>query len=128
MTPELYDQLEAAVRTEGPAAAIDRLCRRLRQERDYNGLFYALLLKKRHQLGVSPLPTGPAADLPESAHAPYEEAIREAGRLVGGLYLKEGNLPQAWAYFRMLGETGPVREALEQYRPGEDEDIQSLVQ
>jgi hypothetical protein len=128
MDPTFFDKLQQALRTEGPGAAIDRLCAGLREDRDYNSLFYALLLKKRHELGVSPLPTGPAADLPESAHAPYEEAIRAAGRQVGGLYLKEGNLPQAWAYFRMLGEPGPVREALEKHQPGEDEDLQSLVQ
>jgi hypothetical protein len=128
MDPSFFDQLQQALRTEGPEAAIGRLCAGLREDKDYNGLFYALLLKKRHELGVSPLPTGPAADLPEPTHAAYEGAIREAGRLVGRLYLEEGNLPQAWAYFRMLGEPGPVREALEQYRPGEDEDIQALVQ
>ena len=83
MDASFFDQLQQSLRTDGPAAAIDRLCAGLRDQKDYNGLFYALLLKKRHELGVSPLPSGPAADLPESAHAPYEEAIRAAGRLVG---------------------------------------------
>src|SRR5947199_5117645 len=106
MDPALFDQLESTFRAEGARAAIERLCAGLREEKDYTGLFYALLLKKRHELGVSPLPTGPAADLPEPTHAAYEGAIREAGRLVGGLYLQEGNLPQAWAYFRMIGEPG----------------------
>ncbi len=128
MDSTFFDQLQQALRTEGPQAAIDRLCAGLLEQRDYNSLFYALLLKKRHELGVSPLPTGPAADLPESAHAAYEDAIREAARLVGGMYLQDGNLPQAWAYFRMLGEPGPLREALEKYQPSEDEDLQPLVQ
>ncbi|HZT83111.1 MAG TPA: hypothetical protein VFA26_22980, partial [Gemmataceae bacterium] len=39
-----------------------------------------------------------------------------------------GNIPQAWAYFRMLGEPGPVRDALDRHTPGEDEDVQQLIQ
>lgn len=128
MDPALFDQLERTLRDKGPDAAIDRLCASLREQKDYGSLFYALLLRKRHELGVSPVPTGPSQDLPESAHAPYEEAIRQAGREVGGLYLRAGDLPQAWAYFRMLGEPEPVRAALEEYRPAEGEDIQPIVQ
>jgi hypothetical protein len=128
MEPAVFDELQRAFATEGPAVALDRLCSRLREAKDYTALFYALLMKKRHELGVSPFPTGPAQDLPASAHAPYEEAIREAGRLVGNLFLKEGNLPQAYAYFRMLGEPAPVRDALDKHQPGESEDLQSFVQ
>lgn len=128
MTPEALEQLDRALAAGGPTTAIAHLCDRLRQEKDYHALFYALLLKKRHELGVSPIPTGPAQDLPPSAHAPYEEAIREAGRLVGGLFLEEGSLPQAWAYYRMLGEPEPVRQALDTHRPVDGEDLHPLVQ
>ncbi|MCU0703816.1 MAG: hypothetical protein MUF18_07545 [Fimbriiglobus sp.] len=120
---DLRDQLTAA----GPLAAADALCDRLRQAEDFQALFYALLLKKRVQLGVSPFPTGPAADLPESTHAEYEQAIREAGREVGGIYLKRNDLFKAWGFFRMLGEPEPVRAALEAYTPGEDDDIYGVV-
>src|SRR5581483_1017161 len=98
MTPAAFDELEKTIAAQGPMAAIDRLCQRLREDKDFGGLFYALLLKKRQELGVHPVPTGPAADLPEEHHAAYEDAIREAGRLVGRLYLEENNIPQAWAY------------------------------
>ena len=128
MDPAVFDELQRTFAAEGPEAAVRRLCDRLRQEKDYHALFYALLMKKRHELGVSPVPTGPAKELPKSVHAPYEDAIREAGRLVGGLYIKEGQLPQAWAYFRMLGEPEPVKAALEAHAPAEGEDIQPLVQ
>ena len=60
-------------------------------QKDYASLFYALLLRKRQQLGVSPMPTGPASELPPYAHADYEEAIREAGREVGRLYCRTAN-------------------------------------
>jgi tetratricopeptide (TPR) repeat protein len=128
MDPMLFDELQHTLAAEGPDAAIRRLCERLRENKDYASLFYALLMHKRQQLGVSPIPTGPVADLPESTHAEYEEAIRQAGRQVGDLYLQEGQLAQAWAYFRMLNEPEPIRHALDAYEPKEDEDIQTLVQ
>jgi hypothetical protein len=128
MNPALFDELERTLAAEGAEPAIDRLCSRLREEKDYTSLFYALLLKERHALGVSPVPTGPSTELPPETHGRYEDAIRQAARLVGGLHLEAGEVPQAWAYFRMIGEPEKVRVALESYRPGEDEDLQPLVQ
>jgi hypothetical protein len=124
----VFDELERQLMDQGPSAAISRLCALLRERKDYSNLFYALLLKKRHELGVSLIPTGPAEELPESVHQTYEDAIREAARLVGGLYLDAGNIPHAWAYFRMLGEHYPVAEALDRLKPGEEEDIQPLIE
>ncbi len=127
MDQAIYDELQQAFEAEGPARAIDRLCDTLRERKDYSNLFYALLMKKRHELGVSPIPTGPALDLPAECHEPYEDAIREAGRLVGRLYLEEGNVAHAWAFYRMLGESDPVKEALEKFEPTDGEDCHPLV-
>jgi hypothetical protein len=127
MNSALFDELEQTLVREGADSAIDQLCSRLRDEKDYTSLFYALLLKERHALGVSPVPTGPSTELPEAIHGRYEDAIRDAARLVGGLHLEGGELPQAWAYFRMIGEPAKVREALDAYRPGDEEDLQPLV-
>src|SRR4051794_30009839 len=102
MNANLFDQLETTLATQGAGAAIDRLCLALRDAKDYNSLFYALLMRKRHDLGVNPVPTGPASELPGEVHGRYEDAIREAAREVGQLYLKAGNIPQAWVFFRMI--------------------------
>jgi hypothetical protein len=127
MDQQLYDDLKHALEAEGPAKAIDRLCAALRERKDYANLFYALLLKRRHELGVNPVPTGAAQDLPPEVHEAYEDAIREAGRLVGRLYLDEGNIAHAWMFYRMLGETEPVREALDRFQPSDGEDCHPLV-
>jgi hypothetical protein len=124
----IFDELQQRLAQKGPAAAIEQMCSLLRERKDYANLFYALLLKKRYELGVSPIPTAPSQDLPESVHEPYESAIRDAARLVGNLLLEERNIPQAWAYFRMIGEPGPVAEAIEKFVPGEEEDIQPVVE
>jgi len=128
MDSALFDELQQTLTNDGPESAIERLCSSLREKKDYAGLFYALLLKKRHELGVSPIPTEAAQALPEAVHAPYEEAIREAARLVGNLFLEEGNIPRAWVYFRMLGESEPVAQALDRYQIKEDEDGQQVIE
>ncbi len=122
-----FADLRRRLADAGPSAAADDLCDHLREREDFQALFYALLLKKRVQLGVSPFPTGPAADLPDTTHAEYEQAIREAGREVGGIYLTRNDLFKAWGFFRMLGEPEPVRAALEAYTPGEDDDTYGVV-
>jgi hypothetical protein len=128
MDSAIFDELEQTFTEDGAVAAIDRLCTRLRDQRDYDGLFYALLLKKRHELGVSPIPTGPAQELPAAVHEPYEDAIRAAGRMVGQLYLDQGDIARAWMYFRMLGEPKPVADAIDKLQPGDGEDVQQLVE
>ncbi len=126
--PAAFDRLRAALAADGPAAAVEALITELQAAEDYSNLFYALLMKRRIELGVSPFPTGPSADLPAHTHEPYEQAIREAGRHVGGIYLERGEVPKAWTFFRMLGEPEPVREALARYEPKPDDDIYPLVE
>ncbi len=126
-TMTIYDDLKQTVEKNGAAAAIDKLCQELRDQKQYGSLFYALLMKKRHELGVSPLATGSNQDLPAKVHQDFEDGIRTAARTVGQLYLEEGNIPQAWGYFRMLGETEPVFQALDQINPRQDEDTHPLV-
>ena len=128
LDPAAFDRLRAALAAGGPAAAVDKLIAELRAAEDFNNLFYALLMKKRVELGVSPFPTGPSADLPAHTHEPYEQAIREAGREVGQIFLARGEVPKAWTFFRMLGEPDPVREALAKFDPKPDDDVYPLIE
>lgn len=108
--------------------AVDALIAELRSQGDHQALFYALLLRKRVELGVSPFPTGPASDLPPEAHADYEDAIRAAAHEVGGTLLAKGDIPAAWPYYRMLNEPEPVKQALRDFRPGDGVDVYPLVE
>lgn len=128
MTATVFDELDKTLNQEGPDAAISRLCARLRKEKDYSNLFYALLMKKRHELGLMAIPTAPTTDLSPATAEAYEEGIRQACREVGDLYLQDGDLPHAWPYFRMVSEPAVVRQALETHQPQEGEDVQALVQ
>src|SRR4051812_14755244 len=108
MNAAQFDELKTLLETQGPAPAIDQLCKALEEKKDYSNLFYALLMKKRNELGVSPIPTTPSSELPPEYHGVYEEAIRNAGNYVGQLCLRDGRIPDAWVFYRMLGEKEPV--------------------
>src|SRR5262249_45965725 len=83
MNSTLFDELQQTLAQRGGEAAIELLCTVLRENKEYDRLFYALLMKKRHELGVYPVPTDGTQFLPEAVQKPYEEAIREAGQRVG---------------------------------------------
>jgi hypothetical protein len=128
MSMTIYDELEQTMKRDGGEAAVRHLCDHLREKKEYGKLFYALLMDRRRKLGLSPVPS--AADLPPEHQTAFEDGIREAGRVVGDLYLKEGNLPEAWVYFRMLGEHDKVKQALDRLELNDDggEDTHALVQ
>jgi hypothetical protein len=123
-----YDRLQATLAARGAGAAVDELIEDLRKAGDYQSLFYALLMKKRVELGVSPFPTGNAGELPPHTHESYEDAIRAAGREVGGMLLEGKEYAKAWPFFRLLGEPEPVRAALEAYAPGPEDDVYPIIE
>ncbi len=127
MDPTTFDEIQRTLTESGPTRAIDALCDRLRTQGDYGALFYALLMKKRFELGVSPIPTGSSAELPNEVHMDYEDAIRASARLVGQLYLDEKHFSGAWYFFNMIGEREAVVEALAKHQPGPDEDLQPII-
>ena len=127
MDAKVFDQLEQTLKTAGPTAAIDKLCAELKASKEYQSLFYALLMKKRVELGVSPIATGSNQDLPAAVHREFEDGIADAARTVGQLYLSDGLIPQAWGYYRMLGETEPVAKALDNATFDENVDAQALI-
>jgi hypothetical protein len=123
-----FESIRRNLDREGPAKAIDRLCDSLRETKDYSKLFYALLMKKRLAMGVSPIPTAPSSELTPDQQEEYETAIREAARTVGGLFLDAGKIPLAFDYFRMIGERDPIAAAIDKYAPSEDEDVQPIIE
>src|SRR5260370_40219848 len=100
----IFDELQRTLAEQGPGAAIDRLCAALRDNKEYDKLFYALLLKKRHELGVYPVPTDATQFLPEAVQKPYEDAIRAAGRVGGQRYTGQEDIPRGWKSFDTSAE------------------------
>jgi tetratricopeptide (TPR) repeat protein len=114
-----FAELETLHRTAGAAAAIERLIESLRASRDYRRLFDALLLKKRHQMGL-PLAQPTSLDVPEEKREEFEQAFIAAAREIGELFLQQGQIPQAWGFLNMIREPEKVRQAIERLDPRSD--------
>ena len=124
-----FQALDDALDASGPGAALDLLIGRLAERSEFRSLLDALLLKARHELGLPLLHVKSLGDLPEPARTHYEERYVEAIRSVGSKLLARGELAGAWTYFRVLGETAPVTDAIEAYEPGEDDaELGSIVE
>jgi hypothetical protein len=119
-------QLEAVLNAGDPAAGLEFLVDRFRQEREWPLVFEARLMKKRLDMGLPMIQTQEPSDFPAELRAEYEKAMVEAAREVGAGFLEMGNIPRAWPYFRAIGEPGPVVEAMEQSKPAEDQ-VDALI-
>src|SRR5262245_13695981 len=107
-------------------ALLERLLAELRAGDDHAALFQGLLLAARVKLGLPAATSGQADEIPAAQQGEYEEAIRAAGREVGLRLLDRRRIGEAWTYFRLIGEPGPVAAALEAYVPSEDGDGSEL--
>jgi hypothetical protein len=120
-------RIEDALRTAGPAEALDQLIAQLADHGEYRAMLDALLLKSRHELGLPLIASGPLSDLPEPQRSQYEERYVDAIRLVGSRYLETGDIPTAFAYYRAIAETEPVAKAIDEYRPAENDDMLGAI-
>ena len=98
----IFEELETILTEQSAERMTERLCDELRRRHDYHGLFYALILAERHRLGLPAVQVGGSDTIPPELTEPYEDAIREAARTVGQLFLDQGDIGSAWAYYRMI--------------------------
>ncbi|MEM7232889.1 MAG: hypothetical protein AAF517_11965 [Planctomycetota bacterium] len=120
-----FGAIETALTDSGPAAAFDRLITSLREGKKFPQLFEALLMKKRHELGLPLQGTESIRDLPEELQDTVESYYVETCREVGKLFLENDDIPGAWPYFRAVDETKPIAAAIDAWTPSEDEETDS---
>ncbi len=117
----LFDELELAVASKGPQAAIDLLAERSKDDKNYGLLFQSRLLQARYALGMAPIETGPDTIPPEQRES-YEASLLKAAHEAGELFLSAGNIGAAWPYFRAIGDTKPIFDAVEDFSGGDELD------
>ncbi|MCH8828965.1 MAG: hypothetical protein IID45_05245 [Planctomycetes bacterium] len=113
MSDTTFDEIEQLTKTKGREPVIARLIESLRERKEYNRLFDALLLKKKAELGLPLVQPTSSDDVPEEKLDEFEAHYVETAREIGKLLLQDGDIPQAWVYLRMIREPGPIRDALE---------------
>ena len=113
MNDDVFDLIEQAAREGGANSALDLLVTISLRDKNYPLLFEARLMQARHRIGLPLIFNAPLDDLPEDQRRAYEEAMREAARETGSLFLAEGEILRAWPYFRAIGNPAPVAAAIE---------------
>src|SRR5205814_6358873 len=99
-----YDTLNPLFEQD-PLLALDALILKLADGSDHHALFRARLLKKRVELKLPLINPGELKNAPADARKEYEDFVETVCREIGSKYLAEGNLTQAWRYFRTIGDT-----------------------
>lgn len=110
---DLFPELEATLRRDGPLAVFDRVASELRVARQYDQILECRLMKARFELGWPLIQTEPIGDQLDDSRRQYEDAYIAACREVGNLLLEVGEIGRAWVYFRAIGEPRPVADAIE---------------
>jgi hypothetical protein len=115
-----FEALDRLLADGGPAAAFNHLAETFRGQKQYPMLFETRLMQTRLELGLPLISGDPASEPSGELRKQYESAFIEAARETGALYLADGEVTRAWPYFRAIGDTRPVAEAIEKAEPGED--------
>jgi hypothetical protein len=123
-----FSELESSLASGGPAAALDQLAARLREEKKYHELFEALKMKVRHGLGLPLLPGESSSDdLPLATRDKLEEGLVDACREVGELLLQAGKVREGWMYLRPVGDKRRAAELINAV-PQDDDNTEELVE
>lgn len=122
MTEDAFAQIKKSFTEQGPTACFNFLVDKFRTEKKYPELFEAMLMRKRHELGLPLLLKGSLSDLPVDKQKSYDAGSIEAAREVGGYFLTEGDITKAWPYYRAIGETEPIRDAIDQLSSSDDQE------
>ncbi len=110
---DVFAWIEQLLQNGHNGEAFEQLIDRFRRDKQYAQVFDARLMKKRLELGLPLVSTPLLGELPAELQQAYQDAYVQAAREVGELFLSDGNIPRAWTYFRALGDTGPISNALE---------------
>jgi len=109
----LYEQIEQTHAQQGAAAALEQLVTGLRERKEWHQLFDALMLQKKFALGLPLSRPASLQDVPESHRREIEDAYLLAAREAGTGLLNDGDIPNAWMYFKAIREPEQIAQALE---------------
>jgi tetratricopeptide (TPR) repeat protein len=112
-----FENLQPPATREQALATLDRLAEMLIEKRDFHRLFDARMIRKKFELGLPLNRPSSLGDVPGELRKEVEASYAEAAREVGRRFLDAGEIGQAWTYYQVLREPGPVAEALENISP-----------
>jgi hypothetical protein len=116
-----FDEIGQLLAEHGPAG-FDLLAQRFIASGNFPGAFEARLMRKRVEMGL-PLMSHSQGELSPEDATSYADAQIAAAREIGGLYLGRNDIRRAWPYFRAIGETALVKDAIEKLSPETEGDL-----
>ena len=125
MSEESFAQIDEVSRSGGAAAAVDRLLQMLRDQQEYHRLFDALLLQKKLEMGLPLSRPTSFDDVPEEQQESFKQYYVVTAREIGRMLLAADDIPQAWIYFRTIGENDEIARAIDAVEAGRDADEQT---
>src|SRR5271155_6707 len=128
MNDDFFDLIEQAMGAGGAESGFHLLVKGLREDKKYPLLFEARVIEQRHKMGLPPLRVDGIDDVPSGQRELYEDALAQAAREVGSLFLADGDIQHAWPYFRAVGDREPVKAAIEKLDSAEDGVIQIALE
>ena len=114
-----FDELQAALKTSGPEGALAAVADHLLAEKRFHELFDVRLMQARLRYGLPVILTTTLDELEEPLRSKMEEAYLAACREVGGLFILDSQVREAWMYLRPVGDKAAMAEALAKL-PAED--------
>ncbi len=129
MSTEAFTQLDELKQSQGPAATIDKLIENLREQKNYHKLFDAQLLKTKFDMGLPLARPTSFDDVPDDKRDEFEQHYIDAARTVGESFLANGDISQAWVYYRTIREPEPVKQAIDEMsaRLEPDEQTEEII-
>ena len=118
--PDRFQELLETLDESGVPATIELLARTLESEKKFPQLFEALLMKKRHQLGLALEGNDSIRDIPEEHRQEVEDYYVEVCQVIGGHLLANDKIGAAWPYFRAIDDPTKIAEAISAWEPPED--------
>lgn len=120
MTDPDFEEIGRILTESGPSG-FDALAERFIAAGNFPAAFEARLMKKRLEMDL-PLMASSANDLSDADAKVFAATQIDAARETGTLFLEQGDIRRAWPYFRAVGDSKAIREAIENFQAGEDSD------
>lgn len=110
-----FGWIDEAVLGANPDSAFERIIQQFKRDKQYGSILKARLMQARLELGLPLIANPSISELPNDRQQRYQAAYIDAAREVGELFLGDGNIPDAWPYFRAIGEPKPIADALDAF-------------
>jgi hypothetical protein len=111
----IFPWIDDLLQNHDTGVAFEELAARFKRDKDYRALLDARLMQKRFELGLPLVSSARIGDVPEELQQAYQDGYIRAAREVGELILADRDIPRAWPYFRAIGDTGPIVQALDAF-------------